>query len=72
MPTCPVSDDQSCCTIAHHEHLWLLNSVSYDPLFLTSGFLRGLGDLTAGLVGLGHGLDDADSDGLIKGVSKSK
>ena len=71
MPTCPVNDGQSSCTIAHREHLWLLNPMSRQPLFLTSGLLCGLGDLTAGLLGLGHGLDDTNSDGLEK-VSKSK
>ena len=45
--------------------------MSHHPLFLTSGLLCGLGDLTAGLLGLGHSLDDTDSDGLQK-VSKSK
>ena len=63
-------DDQSCCTIAHHKHLSLFNSMSHDPLFLTSGLLGGLGDLTAGFVGLGHGFDDTDSNGLQRDVSK--
>ena len=45
--------------------------MSHHPLFLTSGLLCGLGDLTAGLLGLGHGLDDTNSDGLEK-ISESK
>ena len=38
--------------------------MSHHPLFLTSGLLCGLGDLTPGLLGLGHSLDDTNSDGL--------
>ena len=44
--------------------------MSYGILFLASDLLGGLGDLTAGFLGLGHRLDDADSDGLEIGVSK--
>ena len=45
--------------------------MSHHPLFLTSGLLCGLGDLAAGFLGLGHALDDTNSDGLDK-VSISK
>ena len=70
MPICLMYDDQSRCTIAHNEHLLLFSSMSHDPLFLASGLLGGLGHLTAGFLGLGHGLDDADSNGLEQDVSK--
>ena len=33
-------------------------------LLLASGLLSGLSDLTAGLLGLGHALDNTDSNGL--------
>lgn len=46
--------------------------MSHDPLFLASGLLCGLGDLAAGFLGLGHGLDNTDSDGLVMDVSKRK
>ena len=70
MPICLMSDDQSCCTIAHHKHLSLFGSMSNGPLFLASGLLSGLGDLAAGFLGLDHGLDDTDSNGLEWVVSK--
>lgn len=44
--------------------------MSHGPLFLTSGLLGGFGDLAAGFFGLGHGLDDTDSNGLKQGVSQ--
>ena len=40
--------------------------MSHDPLFLASDLLGGLGDLTAGFLGLGNGFDDTDSNGLDK------
>lgn len=43
--------------------------MSHNPLFLASGLLGGLGDLTAGFLGLDHGLDDTDSNGLEQNVS---
>ena len=43
--------------------------MSHHPLFLAGGLLRGLGNLTAGFLGLGYGLDDTNSDGLEKDVS---
>jgi hypothetical protein len=59
------NQDQSYCTIAHHKHLSLFRFNVVQPLLLASGLLGSLGDLTAGFVGLGHTLDDADSHGLI-------
>ncbi len=44
--------------------------MSYDILFLASDLLGGLGDLTAGFLGLGHRLDNTDSNGLEIGVSR--
>lgn len=44
--------------------------MSHQPLFLTSGLLSGLGDLTARFLSLGHGLDDTDSNGLEQNVSE--
>lgn len=44
--------------------------MSNGPLFLASGLLSGLGDLAAGFLGLDHGLDDTDSNGLEWVVSK--
>lgn len=44
--------------------------MSHDPLFLTSGLLGGLGDLTARFLGLGHGFDDTNSNGLQQVISK--
>lgn len=46
--------------------------MSHDPLFLAGGLLGGLGDLTTGFLGLSHGLDDTDSDGLKQDVSKPR
>lgn len=68
MPICLMYKDQPSCTIAHHKHLSLFNSMSHDPLFLASDLLGGLGDLTAGFLGLGHGLDNTDSNGLKQDV----
>lgn len=44
--------------------------MSHCPLFLASRLLGGLGDLTAGFLGLDHGLDDTDSNGLEIPVSR--
>lgn len=44
--------------------------MSHDPLFLSGGLLGSLGDLTAGFLGLDHGLDNTDSNGLEQNVSE--
>ena len=44
--------------------------MSHGPLFLAGGLLGSLGYLTSGFVGLGHGLDDTDSNGLEQEVSE--
>ena len=44
--------------------------MSCSSLLLTSSLLGGLGDLTAGFLGLGHALDDTHSNGLNVLVSK--
>ena len=41
-----------------------------SSLLLTGSLLGGLGDLTAGFLGLGHALDDTHSNGLNVLVSK--
>ena len=69
MPICLVFDHQPYCTIAHHKHLSRLNSMSHDPLFLTSGLLGGFGHLTTRFIGLDHGLDNTDGNGLDVHVS---
>lgn len=56
--------DQPSCTIAHRKHLSYLDFGSYSLLLLASNLLGGLGDLTAGFLGLDHALDDTDSHGL--------
>ena len=38
--------------------------MSHGSLFLARGLLGGFGDFTAGFLGLGHGLDDTDSNSL--------
>ena len=46
--------------------------MSPDPLFLASDLLGGFGDFAGGLLGLGHGLDDTDSNGLKTKLVKPK
>ena len=42
----------------------LVSFKSWTSLLLASGLLSGFGDLAAALLGLGHTLNNADSDGL--------
>ena len=43
--------------------------MSCNSLFLASGLLGRLCDFTAGFLGLGHALDDTDSNGLYVTIS---